>query len=155
MNSGVYFLKFSPEMYYVGKSVNIDGRIAQHIESFHKGTASSKLMAAYKKYGVPSSGTLCSCHHDHIDLVETLMIERIKPSLNTAPTAKVSRSDAEVIEANEDYLAMSTGQHIALLESRKARIQELQNRDADKIISTLLEDLMRERNKSWWRKLVG
>lgn len=153
MSSGVYLLEFAPGVTYVGKSVNIEGRYDQHIKSLRDGTASVKMQHAYNAYGPPNVQVLASCHADHIALVETLMVKLLKPSLNVAFTAKVSRADLDTIETYPEYLNMSTGSLIA-------RIMELEHKlktsgSSHKAVEILGLKLIEEKNKSWWEKLFG
>jgi hypothetical protein len=82
MTCGIYQLTFSDGSSYIGKSINIEERWNQHLQSMIKGTASKLMQAAYSKYGQPKTQITFVCHPHHIDLVEAHYIAKWNPTLN-------------------------------------------------------------------------
>ena len=59
MTIGIYKLKFiGTDKVYIGKSINIEQRFKNHLNSFKTGKASAKLNEAYIKYGNPTLETI-------------------------------------------------------------------------------------------------
>lgn len=83
MTSGIYQLTFSSGDTYIGKSVNVENRWRQHLNSMTNRTAAKNMQAAYDTYGEFDPKLLLACHPDHLDLAESCLISRFKPSLNT------------------------------------------------------------------------
>ena len=173
MTSGVYQLKFGRET-YIGKSNNIERRWEEHANNLAAGKAAKKLQAAYKRYGVPERIVLFECHPDHIDLVETLMVDRFKPSLNNAGTVYISGPDVGTLWDSDEMLKLSTGDHLRTIDRQQkviARISDelMQLLDEDDVANELvntrqaLSELMKEvvdlklqltiAKKPWWKKL--
>jgi hypothetical protein len=77
MSSGIYRLTFSSGNFYIGKSVNIEGRWLQHEEAFRKGTAARKMQAEYDRSGSPTREVMADCHAEHLDVLEPHFIARM------------------------------------------------------------------------------
>ena len=109
--SGVYQLQFSSCRTYIGKSINIEERFNQHMDKFRKGAAAKTMQNEYDQYGPPSLTILALCHPDHVDIVESWLINRNIPELNTTRP-----SDPFIgvrnIEELLSMLHMSTVQHV-------------------------------------------
>jgi group I intron endonuclease len=175
MSSGVYLLNFRNGDKYIGKSVNIERRWEEHIKSLAEGKSAKKLQAAYNKYGVPERSILIYCHNDHIDLMETIMIRRLKPTLNSAVTVPVAIEDIGVICNNSELLQISTGRHIEKICTLGSLVERLENEiefllDEDEVANELyshkmklqqlslemikLESLLeKEKQVTWWQRL--
>ena len=173
MTSGIYQLKFGPET-YIGKSVDIERRWEEHAKNLDTGKASQRMQAAYRRWGAGEPSILIECHPDHIDLLETIMIWHLKPTINSAGTVKVNSEDVVTLCENEDLLKYSTGTHlrtIRALESTQAKLaRELRElKDSNVMVARLADykdtvDLLSERlvemqeklrraEMPWWKKL--
>lgn len=147
MIAGIYLLKFNyagSEYQYVGKSVCIERRLAEHVESFLKGKASKKLQNMYNLVGLPEAILLQRCHPDHIDVVEAYYINfyRGPYCLNTVdmsnPFHHVCPSE------HAEYLNKSTDMLIAELAGSEIVIA-----DNEEVIETLNEEIKElERKRS-------
>lgn len=109
--SGVYQLTFASGRTYIGKSVNITERFKQHMDKFRKGTAAKAMQNEYDCYGPPDINVLVLCHPDHVDIVESWLISRNRPELNTTrpPDPFIGVSDVDELLS---MLDMSTVQHV-------------------------------------------
>lgn len=136
MNSGVYTLKFDQGYHYIGKADNIPRRWEQHAKSFEKGNHTKKLQRAYDSFGEPNYEVLEYCHQDHIDLVESLLIEQFWDDkiLNGNQPRLVSAHERAIISLHTELLKDSTAQHII-----KIRDAELAAAVADASIEELEE----------------
>lgn len=138
MNSGVYELKFPNDYIYIGKADDIDRRWAQHKKDFEAGKHTKKLQWAYDTFGPPTYEVSYRIHADHIDLVESLLIEQFAgpKSLNGNQPRKVSQHERAILATfGEDYLSESTASHIKMLvnssrelDAKDQEIGELQDR---------------------------
>lgn len=173
MTSGVYQLRFGAET-YIGKSTNIERRWEEHLESMSLGKASKKLQSAYNRRGVPERIILFACHPDHIDLVETLMVDRFKPSLNSASTVFIAGPDVDTLWNSDSMLGLSTGEHLRTIDRQQkviARITDelMELLDEDAIASEVVDSRLalaeavveiaqlrtklEAKNRPWWKKL--
>lgn len=76
MTTGIYKLNFSnTSKVYVGQSIHIEKRYKEHIQTLKDGTASKKLLAAFKEYGEPSLEILCVCSKNDLNALENEAIE--------------------------------------------------------------------------------
>jgi group I intron endonuclease len=115
MRSGIYLLTFKNGDKYVGRSVDIERRWAEHADKLRKGTAAKALQYAYNNYGFPKASVLTECHADHADLLETYYICKLQPELNTIGGLALSNDDLKVLEASSEVLKLSTADHIRML----------------------------------------
>lgn len=68
MTCGIYLLKFiGTDKIYVGQGLDIEDRYLSHLRSLRKGTASVKMLEAYKTYGVPIQELLLECTEEELD----------------------------------------------------------------------------------------
>lgn len=76
MTIGIYKLNFkdTPKV-YIGQSLNIEGRVTRHLNSFKTNINSHKLMAAYHTYGYCSYDIVCECLPEELDSTENEAIE--------------------------------------------------------------------------------
>lgn len=167
MSSGIYQLKFGRDT-YIGKSNNISRRWDEHLKKLTEGKAAKKVQDAYNKHGVPEAVILMYCHPDHIDLMESILVRTLRPTLNVASTSSID-SDEDfntLYEAEEDILSISTAAHIRIIDSLKTsnkllleRIELLESEsDSAARIKTLEALVNRVRpvdNRSWWSKIFG
>jgi hypothetical protein len=128
MTSGVYRLTFSNGADYIGKSVDIATRWKQHMDKLRAG----KLMqAAYDSWGEPNAEILVRCHEDHIDIVESCLISRLRPCLNS--TIPKDPIPGYALEDLIHYLGAPTIEHIVriseLLQSKEEYAKVLEDRD--------------------------
>lgn len=114
MASGIYVLKFAEEVFYIGKSNDIDRRWKEHANKFAKGTAAKVMQRAFYTYGMPKFLIICECHEDHIDLMESMYIRNNwrEGILNTTQPTILSEHDEQVLRDNENLLVHSTVTHI-------------------------------------------
>ncbi len=89
MTIGIYSLSFTgTNKIYVGQSINIERRYKQHINDLNLGTASPKLLEAYKLYDIPAYTILLECSKEELNVNEIEAIEvfnSIAEGLNTQP----------------------------------------------------------------------
>ena len=146
MTSGIYTLEFSDGSTYIGKAVDIESRWNQHRDKLLKGQAAAKLQEAYYSYGMPEFKIAHRVHVDHIDIVESILIEQNRNSeylLNTASGHRVAPTDVDVLIEGQRLLEFSTADHIrSILHSRK-QIDQLtaDRRVQDRMINSLSADL--------------
>jgi hypothetical protein len=175
MSSGIYLLDFRSGGCYIGKSVNIERRWEEHIKSLSEGKSAKKLQDAYKRYGIPSRSILLLCHEDHISLMETIMIRRLKPTLNSASTAPITLEDIDTLCSNGTHLASSTGTLIKQVCALGSHVTRLENEiefllDEDDVAYELysirkkfkelqlsnfktISELEKEKKITWWQRL--
>lgn len=137
MNSGVYELIFPDGYIYTGKAEDIERRWAQHKKDFEAGKHTKRLQWAYDTYGPPKYSVSYYIHPDHIDLVESLLIEQHAgpKSLNGNQPRKLSAHERAILaEYGEDFLKESTVSHIKMLvnsakelDAKDQEIEELQD----------------------------
>lgn len=148
MASGVYALIFSSGDTYIGKAIDIAARWQQHIDKMLAGKAANKVQTAYNKYGMPEFKVLYYVHSDHIDLVESILINMNKDSmglLNTASGLEISQADHLVLAEYVRLLEHSTADHIRLIIAEKERIKQAEL-DNDKL-QRQLEELFAKYDK--------
>lgn len=124
MTCGIYLLTFVDGCSYVGKSVHIEQRWSEHRNKLEKGTAATKMQQAFNRCGPPGAQILMECHEDHIDLMETHFIMRLKPNLNVAATKKVD--NIEALSAQGNLLKFSTAQHVQGILEYIAKVEVLE-----------------------------
>lgn len=113
MTSGIYELTFPSGLTYIGKSVNIENRWKQHRDKLLKGTAASNMQTEYNICGLFVGSVLWEGHSDHIDIMEAMFINRLKPQLNgTYPEDPLAGLDADEVLKVVELLNMSTLQHV-------------------------------------------
>lgn len=112
MRSGIYLLTFKNGDKYVGRSVDIERRWAEHADSFRKGTAAKALQYAFNNHGYPKGSVLIECHNDHTDLMETYFICKLQPELNTVGGIAITNDDLDVLEHRHEMLKFSTVEHL-------------------------------------------
>lgn len=147
MDSGIYKLTFEDGSMYIGKSIDMLRRWKEHINKFQKGTAAKDLQHKYNNYGLPDHKILHKCHPDHVDLLESIYIDRYWDRLlNTTRSNLVPDHDKEHLLNNVALLEHSTAAHLrALLENwekidaAEERYEELLNRDE------FIKDLLAEK----------
>lgn len=132
MTTGIYLLTFGTEddiqLYYVGKSVDIQKRWVEHITKLIKGTAAKAMQEAYLKYGEPELSILKECHPDHLDVLEPIYIKAYKDThtyncINSSVPQIYYVLDSDTVnlinnEEDNDYWNLSTLEHIQLLEKQ-------------------------------------
>lgn len=127
MTSGVYELKFANGHRYIGKSIDIDNRWAQHMDKLRKGTAARNMQNAYNMYGAPQGDVLLECHPDHIDIMEAVYIARHNPELNSdRPKDPFPGVDIDWYINNTNFLKVSTLEHMITLAEDASRTKRLQ-----------------------------
>jgi len=115
MTSGIYKLQFSDDSIYIGKSSNIDKRWSQHSKAMLKGSHTKKIQEAYSKYGDPIFSIICTCHPDHLDILENYYINYFWCSkiLNTTRPPELTDREEQILKsAGDNVWAMSTFEHI-------------------------------------------
>jgi hypothetical protein len=76
MTCGIYKLNFNgTNKVYIGKSVNIEYRLTQHLYKFNNFTAAKKLQQAFYLYGTPVLEILVECEKHELDAQEKEAIE--------------------------------------------------------------------------------
>lgn len=171
MKSGIYLLTFSTATCYIGKSVDISVRYHQHLEKFRKGTHSKRMQAEYVRAGEPKCEVVCLAHPDHIDILESLYIDKYHRHygdrlLNTQfpelPT------HGELLMLHQHLLQYSTGDHIYTVIEYENKVQQLTETVKDyrkngkilpkelELLRTLEQEvkaLRAYRNLPWWSKI--
>lgn len=127
MKSGIYCLTFKNGEKYVGRSIDIERRWAEHAEKLRNGKAAKSLQAAFDRYGYPSAKILMLCHSDHCDLMESYFICKLQPELNSVGGIAVSASEFEVLEQHPNWLQYSTVEHLNKMMEYELDIEKLRN----------------------------
>lgn len=71
MTCGIYILRFNgTNKVYIGQGLDIEDRYKSHIRYLHAGTASVKMMQAYKLYGMPYQELLVECTEEELNTNE-------------------------------------------------------------------------------------
>lgn len=125
MSSGIYRLDFRSGATYVGKSINVYERFKDHMRSFEKGKAASRMQAEYDKWGPPEMEVIIEAHPDHIDILERYFIGALKPELNTQLPNELEVMDVESISSYFSLLKHSTVAIIRLCASQDKEMDEL------------------------------
>lgn len=118
MASGIYRLTFSSGKYYVGKSLDLETRWKQHFNKFATGKAARPMQLEYDRCGLPETEVIFSCHRDHIDILEELLIEQLKgpDMLNTTyPVCDLTDEVATLINKSAELLRTSTFEHLKMI----------------------------------------
>jgi hypothetical protein len=91
MVSGIYLLRFSDTLVYVGQSKDIYRRFTTHCNKLSKGThVNAKVLSAFTKYGKPKLEIILECAADELDAAEIDAIsiyDSINNGLNISPGA--------------------------------------------------------------------
>ncbi len=153
MTSGIYKLTFDPDNTYIGKSVDIERRWAEHAKSFERNTAANKMQRAFDMFGFPDAEILLECHPDHIDLLESIYISARKPTLNSAMPQVPDPRDIEVLCKSRKLLQQSTADHMA-------KIMDLESEVLKKTmyvdeLTELITKIDRERTKQELKTELG
>jgi group I intron endonuclease len=125
MKSGIYLLKFINGDKYVGRSIDIERRWFEHVDSMKNGKAAKSMQAAFDRYGYPHASVLLECHSDHIDLMESYYICKLQPELNTVPGITVTNSDFDVLEQHYELLQESTVDHLNTIMDLRQQKEDL------------------------------
>lgn len=120
MNSGIYRLTFSSGRFYIGKSIDIPTRWRQHEDKFSKGKAAVRMQTEYDRCGSPQKEVLLHCHADHIDIVETWLIDQFQQQsgnwmLNATYAEPIADVDRLKINRDISLLGLSTPDHCELI----------------------------------------
>lgn len=116
MTTGIYKLIFSEDVFYVGKSINMENRYNQHVKNLQNNKASEKMQAAYKMYGLPKVDYIFECHPDHLDIIETYLIWYLQPPLNTVLSEAIDEESWNILDRNSYLLKDSTVDHLLKIE---------------------------------------
>ena len=118
MTSGIYLQEFKDGSIYIGKSTNMEKRRDQHIDSFFKGTAAAKLQHAFNIFGAPKFTILHEAHPDHLDLLESMYIDKYwgMKCLNTTIPNLVPISDKDILINKSGLLTKSTADHFRFID---------------------------------------
>lgn len=154
MISGIYQLTFPDGSRYIGKSIDIEERWAQHIDKMRKGTAAKAMQQAWNTFRTFEPEVLFECHPDHIDIMEETLIARLKPELNgTRPADRLPGVYEGEFDKVIKYFKYSTLDHVKLLLEQESRLITAENN-----ISNLEEDneeLARRRNTEELKADIG
>lgn len=134
MASGIYRLTFSSGKYYVGKSLDLETRWKQHFNKFALGKAARPMQLEYDRCGLPETEVIFSCHRDHIDILEELLIAQFKgpDMLNTTyPDCELTDEVAILINRSHDLLKQSTFEHIKQLHDAGDKIASAELREQE------------------------
>jgi group I intron endonuclease len=74
MSIGIYALHFN-ELFYIGKSNNLDRRKKDHLTSLYKGAANYKLLKAFSEYGEPNFIVIEYCSIEELNSKEIFWIK--------------------------------------------------------------------------------
>lgn len=143
MASGIYQLKFSNGMRYIGKSIDLERRWKEHWYNFDNHKAASKMQAEFMRCGYPETEVLLYCHRDHLDIMETYLIATFRPELNTVTEMPISHDDFNALMQQSQLLEESTVEHIKLISDLANRIDTLEeySNDQDRYIEELEKDI--------------
>ena len=135
-------LTFSSGKYYVGKSLDLETRWRQHFNKFALGKAARPMQLEYDRCGLPETEAIFSCHRDHIDILEELLIAQFKgpDMLNTTyPDCELTDEVATLINRSHDLLKQSTFEHIKQLHAADDKISaaELREQEAQEQLQDL------------------
>lgn len=169
MKSGIYTLTFSDGSVYVGKSVDIPKRWAQHTKAMQKGTHTSKIQDVYNKYGVPEYDVIFECHPDHIDILETYFINSYWDDkiLNTTRPADIDDLGKEILHNFPDFVwDLSTFDHILKWNHFEGKYKESvafikKSKDASHLefmseqVEILTRELERMRSRGFFARLFN
>lgn len=123
MTSGIYQLTFPDGRRYIGKSINVEERWAQHVDKMQKGTAAKNMQEAWNKFLTFDSEVIFECHPDHIDIMEECLISRIQPELNgTRPNDRLPGIHGETFHNIIKYFRYSTVDHINTMLDLQSRL---------------------------------
>lgn len=107
MISGIYLLRFSKDLVYIGQSKDIFRRYSAHCNKLTKSThVNSKMQSAYNEYGIPSLEILIECPPPELDVNEIEAIEiydSIASGLNIAPAAGFFPEAIGELNSNSKY----------------------------------------------------
>lgn len=117
MFSGVYKLTFSSGAYYWGSSNDIDRRWQEHRLAFQNGTAAERMQREYDLCGMPKFEVYFPCHQDHVDLVESALIQfDNSPLLLNRQTPRIITSEEWMTICDcQELLEASTCDHLKLI----------------------------------------
>lgn len=111
MTIGVYKITSPSGSFYVGSSVNIEGRWATHKSEMRRGSHhNGPLLRAGEKYGLESMKfqVILVCAKDDLEMYEQLLIDCLQPSYNTCSTAYRPQGNpnlrAAIIARNKAYV---------------------------------------------------
>lgn len=127
MASGIYRLTFSSGKYYVGKSLDLETRWKQHFNKFATGKAARPMQLEYDRCGLPETEVIFSCHRDHIDILEELLIEQLKgPDMlnSTYPVCDLTDEVATLINKSKELLQASTFEHLEMIHASQDQINK-------------------------------
>jgi group I intron endonuclease len=107
MTIGIYRLCFNgTDQCYVGQSVDIERRFNQHLLSFSKCSAVTKLQEAYNKYGKPYFEVLCVCTISDLDNLEEEAIkifDSVNNGFNTIALSELMHNNKGISNPNSKY----------------------------------------------------
>lgn len=87
MITGIYILRFkNTDKVYVGQSLDIKRRFAEHLNTLKQNLGAAKLQEAYNTYGMPTYEILVECEAQELNQNENLAIEifnSVKNGFNT------------------------------------------------------------------------
>lgn len=117
MISGIYKLTFSSGMYYWGSSIDIDRRWQEHRLDFQNGTAATMMQREYDLCGMPKFEVFFPCHQDHIDLVESgiIQFDGSDKLLNRQTPRLITSEEWIAICDCQELLEASTCDHLKII----------------------------------------
>lgn len=147
MTSGIYKFSFNNGHFYIGKSIHIEKRWEQHIAKMLSGKAAAAVQACYNQYGLPHFEVLFKCHEDHIDIVESLFIERLyrensSSMLNTTIPKPYTEQLWTDFCNHDDLLRYSTHEHIQHIVKLESELEALKKTDAVVEIKDLEQEVL-------------
>lgn len=131
MNSGIYRLTFSSGKFYIGKSIDITKRWQQHWDKFSKGKAALRMQAEYDLCGFPQREVVFSCHEDHIDIMETWIIDQMhqvsgNDMLNATYAEPIQDPDRLKLKRDISLLELSTPDHVDIICTQREELVQQQ-----------------------------
>lgn len=114
MTCGIYLLQFNnTDKVYIGKSKNIEKRYREHLSSFASNTASTKLMDAYIRYGIPAINVLKTVSEENLNTEEQSFIyefDSVFNGFNSSPFSSGGGAYGEdcssSIYTNDQYISV-------------------------------------------------
>lgn len=115
MISGIYLLRFTTDLVYVGQSRDINRRFSGHCLKLKTGTHSNfKMQAAYTEYGLPKLEVILECPEYELDANEIQAIE-IYDSINNGLNIAEGGGVFPILEGEKNAFSKYSDADILLL----------------------------------------
>ena len=155
MTIGIYKLNFNgTDKVYIGMSNNIEIRYTKHLASLKYGTASRKMLDAYKVYGQPSIEVLCICAEEELYDLENEAIDIFNSIENGYNTINISNGKICHLQGEDASHALySKDVYLNILEllaNTTFNVQEIS--DTLKVSSNVVSQIKQLVNHNWLKE---